>query len=60
DASTERAEAVSLGYQGVTVITKTVIKNTNSNFYVSLPFPIRFGNDHPATFTSGIQLGIAF
>jgi len=49
------------GRFGVTpVITKTAIKNTNSSFYVSLPFPIRFGNDHPATFTSGIQLGIAF
>ena len=46
---------------GVTpVITKTVIKNTNSSYYVSLPFPVRFGNDHPATFTAGIQLGIAF
>jgi hypothetical protein len=49
------------GRFGVTpVITKTVIKGANSSFYISLPFPIRFGNDHPASFTSGIQLGIAF
>lgn len=49
------------GRFGVTpVISKTIIKNTNSSFYVSLPFPIRLGNDHPATFTSGLQLGIAF
>ena len=56
-----RAAFETSGRFGVTpIITKTVIKNTNSSFYVSLPFPIRFGNDHPATFTSGIQLGIAF
>lgn len=56
-----RAAFETSGRFGVTpVITKTVIKNTNSSFYVSLPFPVRFGNDHPATFTSGIQLGIAF
>ena len=49
------------GRFGVTpVISKTIIKNTNSSFYISLPFPIRLGNDHPATFTSGLQLGIAF
>lgn len=56
-----RAAFETNGRFGVTpVITKTVIKNRNSSFYVSLPFPIRFGNDHPATITSGIQLGIAF
>ena len=56
-----RAAFETSGRFGVTpVFTKTVIKNESSSFYVSLPFPIRFGNDHPATFTSGIQLGIAF
>lgn len=56
-----RAAFETNGRFGVTpVITKTVIKNANSSFYVSLPFPFRFGNDHPATFTSGIQLGVAF
>lgn len=56
-----RAAFETSGRFGVTpVISKTIIKNTNSSFYVSLPFPIRLGNDHPATFTSGIQLGIAF
>lgn len=56
-----RAAFETNGRFGVTpVITKTVIKNTNSSYYVSVPIPVRFGNDHPATFTSGIQLGIAF
>jgi len=56
-----RAAFETNGRFGVTpVITKTVIKADNCSYYVSLPFPIRFGNDHPATFTSGIQLGIAF
>lgn len=56
-----RAAFETNGRFGVTpVITKTVIKNLNSSYYVSVPFPVRFGNDHPATFTAGIQLGIAF
>lgn len=56
-----RAAFESNGRFGLTpVITKTVIKNTNSSYYVSIPLPVRFGNDHPATFTAGIQLGIAF
>lgn len=56
-----RAAFETSGRFGVTpVITKTVVKGAASSFYVSLPFPIRFGNDHPASFTSGIQLGIAF
>jgi hypothetical protein len=25
-----------------------------------VPLPVRFGNDHPATFTAGLQFGIAF
>jgi len=56
-----RAAFETSGRFGVTpVITKTVLKNTNSSYYVSVPFPVRFGNDHPATFTAGLQLGIAF
>lgn len=49
------------GRYGVTpIVNKTIIKNTNSSYFVAIPLPIRFGNDHPATFTAGIQLGIAF
>jgi len=42
------------------VINKTVIKNKNSSYFLAMPLPVRFGNDHPATFTVGLQFGIAF
>ncbi|MBE8723416.1 hypothetical protein C4F50_00540 [Flavobacterium sp. KB82] len=42
------------------VLNKTVIKNKNSSYFVAVPLPVRFGNDHPATFTVGFQFGIAF
>lgn len=42
------------------VLNKTMIKNKNSSFFVAMPFPVRFGNDLPATFTIGFQFGIAF
>ena len=49
------------GRYGVTpVFNKTIKKNANSSYYVALPLPVRFGNDHPATFTAGFQFGIAF
>jgi hypothetical protein len=51
----------SSGRYGLTpVINKTVIKNKSSSYFVAVPLPLRFGNDHPATFTVGLQLGIAF
>lgn len=49
------------GRYGLTpILNKTIIKNSNCSYYVALPFPIRFGNEHPTTFTAGIQFGIAF
>lgn len=42
------------------VFNKTIIKSTNCSYYVAVPLPVRFGNDHPSTFTVGFQLGIAF
>lgn len=51
----------SSGRYGITpVINKTVIKNANSSYFLAVPLPVRFGNDHPATFTVGLQFGIAF
>lgn len=51
----------SAGRYGFTpVINKTVIKNKNSSYFLAIPLPVRFGNDHPATFTAGLQFGIAF
>lgn len=49
------------GRYGVTpVINKTIKKNANSSYFVAVPLPVRFGNDHPASFTVGFQFGIAF
>ncbi|MBF4515454.1 hypothetical protein IRZ71_03835 [Flavobacterium sp. ANB] len=49
------------GRYGVTpVINKTIIKSDNCSYFVAVPLPVRFGNDHPATFTVGFQFGIAF
>ena len=56
-----RAAFESSGRYGFTpVINKTVIKSDNCSYYVAVPLPVRFGNDHPATFTVGFQFGIAF
>ncbi|MBA0883765.1 hypothetical protein [Flavobacterium undicola] len=49
------------GRYGVTpVFNKTIKKNANSSYFVAVPLPVRFGNDHPASFTLGFQFGIAF
>jgi hypothetical protein len=49
------------GRYGVTpVLNKTIIKSENCSYFVAVPLPVRFGNDHPATFTVGFQFGIAF
>lgn len=56
-----RAAFESGGRYGITpVINKTVIKSDNCSYFVAVPFPVRFGNDHPASFTVGFQFGIAF
>ncbi|KAF2518048.1 hypothetical protein [Flavobacterium foetidum] len=56
-----RAAFESGGRYGFTpVINKTIIKSENCSYFAALPLPIRFGNDHPATFTVGFQFGIAF
>ncbi|WP_029269733.1 hypothetical protein [Flavobacterium sp. KJJ] len=56
-----RAAFESSGRYGVTpVLNKTVIKSDNCSYFVAVPLPVRFGNDHPATFTVGFQFGIAF
>ncbi|HEX6432317.1 MAG TPA: hypothetical protein VF008_31710 [Niastella sp.] len=42
------------------VINKIVKKNTNSGYFVAIPLPVRFGNNHDATWTVGFQFGITF
>jgi len=56
-----RAAFESSGRYGVTpVLNKTIIKSKNCSYFAAVPLPLRFGNDHPATFTVGFQFGIAF
>jgi hypothetical protein len=42
------------------VINKIVKKNKNSGYFVAVPLPVRFVNNHPATFAIGFQFAIAF
>ncbi len=56
-----RAAFESSGRYGFTpVLNKTIIKNSSCSYFLALPLPVRFGNDHPASFTVGFQFGIAF
>lgn len=56
-----RAAFEASGRYGFTpVLSKAIIKNKNSSYFVALPLPVRFGNDHPTTATVALQLGIAF
>lgn len=42
------------------VLNKVVKRNKNSNFFLALPLPVRFGNDLPPSFTVGFQFGVGF
>jgi hypothetical protein len=56
-----RAAFETAGRYGFTpVLNKIVKKNKNSGYFVALPIPVRFGNDHPANVTIGFQFGISF
>ncbi|HEU4791412.1 MAG TPA: hypothetical protein VFS71_17115 [Flavobacterium sp.] len=56
-----RAAFETNGRYGFTpVFNKTVMKNENCSYFVAIPLPVRFGNDHPTSFTVGFQFGIAF
>jgi hypothetical protein len=56
-----RAAFETSGRYGFTpVINKIVKKNKNSGYFIAVPFPFRFGNNHDATFAVCFQFGIAF
>ena len=56
-----RAAFETSGRYGFTpVLNKIVKKNKNSGYFIAIPLPFRFGNNHDATFTVGFQFGIAF
>lgn len=42
------------------VLSKIVRKGSTNSYFVALPLPVRFGNDHAASFTVGLQFGIVF
>lgn len=49
------------GRYGVTpILSKILIKKTDWNLFVSILFPIRFGNNQAPTISSGILFGIGF
>lgn len=42
------------------VLTKIIKKYSDHNYYISVPMPIRFGNNHDSSLTIGVQVGIGF
>jgi uncharacterized protein YneR len=42
------------------VINKVVKRNKNSNYFIAVPLPVRFGNNRSTSFTVGFQFGIGF
>ncbi len=56
-----RAAFETSGRYGFTpVLNKVLVKGKNSSFYIAVPLPARFGNDHPASISAAFQFGIAF
>jgi hypothetical protein len=49
------------GRFGVTPVFNQVIKKgKDASLFVSVPFPVRFGNDQPTSIGAGLQLGVSF
>ncbi len=56
-----RAAFETAGRYGFTpVLNYAVKKNKNSNYFLAMPLPVRFGNNHPTSLTIGFQFGLAF
>jgi hypothetical protein len=56
-----RAAFETSGRYGFTpVLNKIVRKNKHSGYFVAIPLPVRFGNEHPSSVSIGFQFGIAF
>ncbi len=56
-----RAAFETAGRYGFTpVLNKAFKRNNNSNYFIALPIPVRFGNERPASVTLGLQFGIGF
>ena len=49
------------GRYGLTpVLNKVVKRNKNSNYFVAVPLPLRFGNDRSPSIAAAFQFGIGF
>jgi hypothetical protein len=56
-----RAAFETSGRYGVTPVFNQILKrNKNSNLYLAVPMPVRFGNDKPASVGLNIQVGVSF
>lgn len=56
-----RAAFETSGRYGFTpVLSKAIGIHEDYNYYISLPIPVRFGNEKPASVTIGFQFGISF
>ncbi len=42
------------------VLSKAIGIHKDYNYYVSVPLPVRFGNEKPISLTAGLQFGISF
>jgi hypothetical protein len=56
-----RAAFETNGRYGFTPIVNQVIKKgKNANLFLSIPFPVRFGNNLPSSLSTGLQVGLSF
>ena len=56
-----RAAFETSGRYGLTPVLNKVVKmNKNTNYYVAIPLPVRFGNNQPASLAFAFQFGVAF
>lgn len=42
------------------VLNKTIAKKATHNYWVAVPFPVRFGNNQPTSIGMGLQFGVGF
>jgi hypothetical protein len=56
-----RAAFETSGRYGFTpILNKAFKRNNYSSYFIAIPLPVRFGNDHPVSATIGFQFGLAF
>ncbi|WP_129716048.1 hypothetical protein [Pedobacter sp. SYP-B3415] len=42
------------------VFNQVIKKGKDASLFLSAPFPVRFGNNQPASLTTGLQIGVSF